>query len=85
MRTLAAILLVSTTIGASTLPCAADSISSDAAVSRALSAGYRLVSKTEAAPGAWDIWASKDGIAYEVKIDARNGSLMTAIPLDDND
>jgi hypothetical protein len=55
------------------------------AVSRAQSAGYTLISKTEPASGAWDIWASRDGIAYEVKINAENGSVMAAVPVEDND
>ncbi len=44
-----------------------------------------LISKTEQAPGAWDVWASKDGIAYEVKINANDGSLIAAVPVEDND
>lgn len=57
----------------------------EAAADRARAEGYVLVSKTEEAPGVWDVWASRDGIAYEVKIDARDGALIKAIPVEDND
>lgn len=57
----------------------------EAAADRARAEGYSLVSKTDPAPGAWDVWASRDGIAYEVKIDARDGSVIKAIPVEDND
>ena len=61
----------------------AASITRQDAVSRAQSAGYSLVSKAEPAAGSWDIWASKDGIAYEIK--ENDGSLIAAVPMDDND
>ena len=77
--------ITSVLLFASAIPCFAASITRQDAVSRAQSAGYSLISKTEAAPGSWDVWASKEGIAYEVKINARDGSLMTAIPVEDND
>jgi hypothetical protein len=43
------------------------------------------VSKTEAAPQGWNVWASKDGIAYEVRIDARNGRTIAVIPMENDD
>lgn len=60
-------------------------ISQEDAVARAQSAGFSLVSRAESAPGNWDLWASKDGIPYEVKIDSQDGSLLQAIPLEAND
>lgn len=70
---------------ASIEPVLAASLSRQDAMSRAQSAGYTLISKTEPAPGSWDIWASKDGIAYEIKINANNGTLIAAVPVEDND
>jgi hypothetical protein len=78
---LIALLLILASIG----PSNAASITRQDAVSRAQSAGYTLISKTEPAPGSWDIWASKDGIAYEVKINANDGSVIAAVPVEDND
>lgn len=67
-------------------PALADSIKTgEAAADRVKSEGYSLISKAEAVPGAWDVWASKDGIAYEVKIDAGSGAVVKAVPVDDND
>jgi hypothetical protein len=74
-----------TVLSTSTWPARAASLSRQDAASRAQSAGFMLISKTEQAPGAWDVWASKDGIAYEVKINANDGSLIAAVPVEDND
>jgi hypothetical protein len=76
------VLLILATSGSAV--CAA-SISRDDAASRVLSAGYTRVSKTEPAPGSWDVWASRDGIPYEVKVSATDGTLVAAVPVEDND
>lgn len=66
-------------------PLLASSVSREDAMARVQSAGYSLVSKTDAAPGVWDVWASKDGIAYRVKVNARDGTLIAAIPVEVDD
>lgn len=59
--------------------------SRDEILSRAKSAGYSLIAKTEFSGGTWDVWASKDGIAYEMKFNANDGALIAAVPVDAND
>jgi hypothetical protein len=63
----------------------AATISREDATARVRSAGFTLVSKAEPTPGAWEVWASRDGIPYEVKVNASDGSLLAAVPVEDND
>ena len=51
---------------------------------RVLADGFALVSRTEAVPGLWDVWASKNGLPYEVTIDAATGSIVTRTPIADD-
>lgn len=64
---------------------AAAATTRDEILSRAKSAGYSLIAKTEYAGNTWDVWASKDGIAYEMKFSAQDGALLAAVPVDAND
>lgn len=59
--------------------------SRDEILSRAKSAGYRMIAKAEFSGDTWDVWASKDGIPYEMKFNADDGALIAAVPVDAND
>ena len=72
-------------VSSSWMSASAATLSREDALSRVQSDGYGLVSKAEEAPGSWDVWASKDGIPYEVKINAADGSVIAAVPLEAND
>ena len=60
-------------------------ITSQQASDRVLADGFALVVKTEAALGTWNVWASKDGLPYEVKVDAVTGSVVVSTPVGDDD
>ncbi len=74
-------LLASTAV----VPALASTVSREDAMARVHSAGYPLVSRTDPAPGGWDVWASKDGIVYKVEVNANDGTLMAATPVENDD
>lgn len=52
---------------------------------RVLADGFTSVAKTEVAPDAWRVWAAKDGVAYEINVDANTGVLTKVVALDPDD
>jgi hypothetical protein len=75
----AALLCTATNLSASELIASAQQ-----AESIALAVGYPLVEKAELVNDRWDVWASKDGIAYNLQIDARTGFFIKESPADDD-
>jgi hypothetical protein len=76
---------------AASLVCTATNLSaSDLIASRqqaesiALAVGYPLVEKAELVDHRWDVWASKDGIAYQLQVDPQTGFFIKELPADDD-
>ena len=58
-------------------------LTSDDAAAEVLASGFARVAKAEATSSiqrGWDVWASKDGIAYIITIDAGTGLVLAATP-----
>lgn len=64
---------------------ATPALTAQQAAADVLKDGYTRVALTERAPDAWDVWASKDGMSYEVKIDPKTGSVIQQVPIDGDD
>lgn len=55
------------------------------AVADAATNGYSKIALAEHSRKEWEVWASKDGLSYELKIDAQTGAVLQTIPLDSDD